>query len=97
MKALLLFTVILFNLQSLKSQELRGITFGFGVGLNKLNERPNDYYLSPDTSRVLRVQPLDRSGFVISTAIMIKLGKLQKEKLGGAGNKYIISNDALPI
>ncbi len=62
---------------NLFSQDLNGVTFGFGAGYSILQNTIYDYSLTPDTFQNLQQQPLARGSFVISSIITIKLGKLK--------------------
>jgi ribosomal protein S15P/S13E len=55
---------------------LNGVTFGFGVGYSHTFDKTYDYSLTTDVNHNLVLQPLSRQSFVISSVIMVKLGKL---------------------
>lgn len=101
-KLLTLFTFFILLRLLVNGQELRGVTFGFAAGYNRLEKNPFDYYLTTDTNQFLRLQKLDRSNFVISSVITVKLGKLAEEVDNSAGKtKKVLTNlnspEAAPI
>lgn len=55
---------------------LNGVTFGFGVGYSHSFNKIYDYSLTTDGNHNLTLQPLNRQSFVISSVVMVKLGKL---------------------
>ncbi|HTI58575.1 hypothetical protein [Mucilaginibacter sp.] len=56
--------------------DLNGVTFGFGAGYSHTFDKTYDYSLTPDANHNLKLQPLSKDGFVISSVIMVKLGKI---------------------
>lgn len=71
--------------------ELRGVTFGIGTGFSRISKTIYEYSLSPDTTNSLKLQPLDKNRFVISSVISIKFGRLGIDKEPGT-NKSRLSN-----
>src|ERR1700756_2098937 len=56
--------------------DLNGVTFGLGAGPAYSLQRTFDYTLSTDAAHNLELQPLSREAFVISSILMVKLGKI---------------------
>jgi hypothetical protein len=74
-----LFTLIFLSLISLafgQTADLNGVTFGFGAGYSHTNDKTYDYSLTTDKDHNLKLQPLSKRAFVISSVIMVKLGKI---------------------
>ena len=88
-----LFTAIflLLFVNGYSQTELRGVTFGIGTGFSRISNTIYDYSLSPDTTNSLKLQPLGKNRFVISSVISIKFGKIGVEKEKGS-NKTRITN-----
>ncbi len=59
-----------------QTADLNGVTFGFGAGYSHTNEKTYDYSLTTDNNHSLKLQPLSKQAFVISSVIMVKLGKI---------------------
>ncbi|HEY9001158.1 MAG TPA: hypothetical protein VIM89_07385 [Mucilaginibacter sp.] len=55
---------------------LNGVTFGFGIGYSHTFDKTYDYSLTTDGNHNLQLQPLNKQSFVISSVIMVKLGKI---------------------
>jgi hypothetical protein len=55
---------------------LNGVTFGFGAGYSYSFNKTYDYSLTTDGNHNLTLQPISKQSFVISSIIMVKLGKL---------------------
>jgi hypothetical protein len=88
--AALLLTIILVNAQT---ADLKGVTFGLGLGYSHLFKAPKEYYLTTDATHKLQVQDLDRGGIVISSFITIKLGKMAvQQQKNSSGSKSILVN-----
>jgi hypothetical protein len=69
----LIFTLIFLSLISVvfgQTADLNGHTF----------DRVYDYSLTPDAKHLLKIQPLSKSAFVISSVLMFKLGKIAVEQ-----------------
>ncbi|WP_448700931.1 hypothetical protein ACFGVR_02590 [Mucilaginibacter sp. AW1-3] len=78
MKKLLLLSALLFIVRSSYAQatDLVGVTFGFSAGYSYSFNQIYDYSLTPDANHALKLQPLSQNSFVISSAVMVKLGKV---------------------
>jgi hypothetical protein len=76
----LIFTSILLSAISVafgqNTADLNGVTFGFGAGPSHTFDKIYDYSLTPDASHNLKIQRLNKNAFVISSVIMVKLGKI---------------------
>jgi hypothetical protein len=75
----LIFTLIFTGLLGVafgQTTELNGVTFGFGAGYSHTFDKTFDYALTTDANHNLKIQPLSQNAFVISTVIMVKLGKV---------------------
>ncbi|MDB4920815.1 hypothetical protein [Mucilaginibacter sp.] len=75
----LLFTLLLLSSISLvfgQTADLNGVTFGFGAGYSHTRDKTYDYSLTTDKDHNLKLQPLSKQAFVISSVIMVKLGKI---------------------
>lgn len=75
----ILFTLLLINSISLvfgQADNLNGVTFGFGAGYSGSFDKTYDYTLTTDASHSLKIQPLNKGAFVISSVVMVKLGKI---------------------
>lgn len=59
-----------------QAANLNGVTFGFGAGYNVSLDKTYDYSLTTDASHNLKIQPLNKGSFVISSVVMIKLSKV---------------------
>ncbi|ASU35968.1 hypothetical protein MuYL_4083 [Mucilaginibacter xinganensis] len=59
-----------------QTADLNGVTFGFGAGYSHTHDRTYDYSLTTDKDHNLKLQPLSKQAFVISSVIMVKLGKI---------------------
>jgi hypothetical protein len=71
----LLILVSAIQAHSQTTVQLKGVTFGIGIGMSYLHNKPQSYFLSPD-SNALHLQPLSKTSFVVSSMLSIKLGKL---------------------
>jgi hypothetical protein len=56
--------------------DLNGVTFGFGAGYSHTFDKTYDYSLTTDVNHNLKLQPLNKGAFVISSVVMVKLGKV---------------------
>jgi len=75
----IIFTLMLIGLTTLafsQAANLNGVTFGFGAGYNVSLDKTYDYSLTTDASHNLKIQPLNKGSFVISSVVMIKLSKV---------------------
>lgn len=59
-----------------QTADLNGVTFGFGAGYSYSNDQTFDYSLTTDGVHNLKIQPLSKKAFVISSVVMVKLGKI---------------------
>lgn len=59
-----------------QTADLNGVTFGFGAGYTHTTDKIYDYSLTTDKDHNLKLQPLSKQAFVISSVIMVKLGKI---------------------
>jgi len=59
-----------------QATNLNGVTFGFGAGYNVGFDKTYDYSLTTDASHNLKIQPLNKGAFVISSIVMVKLSKV---------------------
>lgn len=59
-----------------QTADLNGVTFGFGAGYSHTRDKTYDYSLTTDKDHNLKLQPLSKQAFVISSVIMVKLGKI---------------------
>jgi hypothetical protein len=77
MKKFILLVAILmqYGVGNAQTADLKGVTFGMGLGWSNLFNAPKEYYLTTDATHKLQVQNLDKSGIVISSVITIKLSK----------------------
>lgn len=66
--------------------DLNGITFGFGAGPGHTFNKVYDYSLTPDAAHLLKIQPLSKTSFVISSVLTFKLGKIAVDQ---ATNKLV--------
>lgn len=75
---------------------LKGVTFGLGMGWSYMFKQPKEYFLTTDTNHKLQVQDLSHSSIVLSSMISIKLGKWaiqdQKGKDGKIRKAYVNPN-----
>ena len=97
MKKSLTFNFIFFLVNSTTAQttQLKGVTFGIGMGWSYLNKAPNEYFLTTDTAHKLQIQNLSKSSIVVSSVISIKLGHLSQqtqEKTSDGSKKTILVN-----
>lgn len=72
-----------FSYAQTKQFNLSGVTLGFGAGPHTTFGKLNEYSLSPDTNRALHVEGAAKSGFVISSVITVRLGRVAKQKGSG--------------
>jgi hypothetical protein len=93
-----IFLIILFTTATTiaieaQTTELKGVTFGLGMGYSYLTKAPNDFYLTTDAAHKLQVQALHKSSIVISSMITIKLSKLatQEQEDGSREKKVLVS------
>ena len=68
--------VIVSDMTFAQSIDLHGVTYGFGAGYSYTFDKIYDYSLTPDKDHNLKLQPLAKHAFVISSVIMVKLGKI---------------------
>jgi len=59
-----------------QTADLNGVTFGFGAGYSHTRDNIYDYSLTTDKDHNLKLQPLSKQAFVISSVIMVKMGKI---------------------
>jgi hypothetical protein len=59
-----------------QTADLNGVTFGFGAGYSYSLNKTYDYSLTTDVNHNLKLQPLNNGAFVISSVVMVKLGKI---------------------
>lgn len=59
-----------------QTADLNGVTFGFGAGYSHTFDNVYDYSLTTDGSNNLKTQVVNKNAFVISSVIMVKLGKI---------------------
>ena len=59
-----------------QASNLNGVTFGFGAGYSVGFDKTYDYSLTTDANHNLKIQPLNKGAFVISSVVMIKLSKV---------------------
>jgi len=83
MKKLLSAIALLFLLSGIAfaqtTVDLNGVTFGFGAGPAYSFDRTYDYSLTTDAAHNLKLQPLNKGAFVISSVLMVKLGKVSTD------------------
>ena len=75
----ILYFTFLFHCGIGQTVPIKGVTFGLGIGYSRLQKQPFSYFLSPD-SNALRLQPLSRNSFVVSSVFSVKLSKLATQK-----------------
>jgi hypothetical protein len=80
-KIILSLIIFCFISKSAKSQELNGLTFGFGVGYSKLFNDLFEYTLRPDNFYMQR-QQLPSTSFVVSSVVSFKFKKLKVDDKG---------------
>lgn len=66
-----------------QTADLNGVTFGFGAGYTGSFNRTYSYSLTTDGTNSLKLQPINKAAFVISSVIMIKLGKSAVDQTTG--------------
>ena len=59
-----------------QTADLNGVTFGFGAGYSHTTDKLFDYSLTTDKGHNLKLQPLSKQAFVISSVVMVKFGKI---------------------
>jgi hypothetical protein len=72
----LIFISLLGRVLAQATTDLNGVTFGFGAGYSYTFNRTYDYSLTTDGNYNLKLQPLSKGAFVISSVVMVKLSKL---------------------
>lgn len=72
---LILLTVFPCIITFAQTVDLNGVTFGFGAGYSASMDKTYDYTLTTDIKHKLNIQPLNKGAFVISSVVMVKLGK----------------------
>ena len=75
-----------------QTADLNGVTFGFGAGYTGSFDRTYSYSLTTDGANSLKLQPINKAAFVISSVVMVKLGKVAADQTTGA----IISQSQTP-
>jgi hypothetical protein len=97
MKKIILIILILTIKMSAFAQQtvdLNGVTFGFAAGYKTNLDKTYEYSLSPE--QALKIQPLNKQSFVISSVFTIKLGKLatdpQSNALVKQSSKHVYYN-----
>lgn len=72
---------------------LKGVTFGLGMGWSYMFKKPKEYFLTTDTNHKLQVQDLSHSSIVLSSMISIKLSKWaiqdQKDEQGKVRTAFV--------
>ena len=93
--------ILTFSFQLIVAQTvpIKGVTFGLGIGYSRLQKQPASYFLSPD-SNALRLQPLSRNSFVVSSVFSVKLSKLATQKQTEKGtaqtkNMIVVLNETV--
>jgi hypothetical protein len=66
-----------------QTADLNGVTFGFGAGYNGSIDQTYDYSLTTDATHSLQAQRLSQWAFVISSVVMVKLGKTAIDQNNG--------------
>ncbi len=69
----------LFVITLAHTQELNGVTFGFGAGFSKTSQTAYSYSLTTDDQHHLVTQALSKNGFVISSVLTVRLSNLKTE------------------
>ncbi len=88
------FTIVISFITNAQLNQLKGVTFGLGIGVSYLTKAPNDYYLTPDAAHKLQVQNLNKGSIVISSMLNIKLGNVAtqtKYQQNGTTRKQLVS------
>ena len=78
-KSIIIFTVLLFSACFAFAQntvDLKDVTFGVGIGPAYSFDQVYDYSLTTDAAHMLKLQPLSKGAFVISSVMIVKLKKL---------------------
>lgn len=70
---------------------LSNVTLGFGAGYSHILSNIDEYSLSTDTLHALKVSPASKGGFVISSVITVRLGKVASK----AGDSRLYSQSKL--
>lgn len=60
--------------------DLNGVTFGFAAGYKFDLDKTYEYALSPGAQPALKIQPISKQSFVISSVVMVKLGKVAADQ-----------------
>ncbi|MDB5005399.1 MAG: hypothetical protein JWQ34_3624 [Mucilaginibacter sp.] len=77
MKKTMLLLCMLFTKAAFCQQaDLNKVTFGFGAGYSHTFNKVYDYSLTTDGNYNLKAQELSKNAFVISSVVMVKLGKI---------------------
>lgn len=74
------------NLAAQTPINLSNVTIGFGAGYSYILSEMDEYSLSTDTVHALKVSPVTGGGFVISSVITVRLGKVAK--VSGSNKLY---------
>lgn len=82
---------VLFSLSCNAQTELSGVTLGFGAGYNFLFHPVMEYSLSTDTQHLLHIDKGASGGFVISSIVTVRLGKVSKR----AGTSVLFSQQKI--
>lgn len=64
------------NAMAQTPSSLSNVTLGFGAGYSHILSNMDEYSLSTDTLHALKVSPASKGGFVISSVITVRLGKV---------------------
>ncbi|MBP6024703.1 hypothetical protein [Ferruginibacter sp.] len=93
-KYILLMAILLqYCLGNAQTADLKGVTFGLGLGYSHLFTAPKEYYLTTDATHKLQVQNLDKSGVVLSSVITIKLSKVAvQSQTSGTRTQNVLVN-----
>lgn len=91
-KKLILLFIFFMMAHAGRSQQLKGVTFGFAAGYHYNFSTTSNYFLAVDDNYKLKISDNQRGAFVISSMINIKSKKIFKTK---AGLKKIVDSNAV--